>query len=117
MAKRLQAFEMWTYRRMLRISWTEKMSNETEPSRLNVKDRLFKIIQGKKQKYFGHKIRHDDTLQRAVLHGKVNGKIVRGRPRTKWTTNIEKWKGMGYHQAVRQTHDRKKWRAIASNPH
>ena len=35
----------------------------------------------------------------------VNGKRGRGRPRMKWTTNIEKWTGMGYHQAERQTHD------------
>ena len=84
------------------------MSNKTVLNRLNVKDRLIKIIQCKKLKYFGHIIRHDDTLQRTVLDGRVNGKRGRGRPRTKWTTNIEKWTGMGYHQAVRRTHDRKK---------
>ena len=77
--------QMWTYRRMLRILWAEKMSNATELNRLNVKDRLFKIIQGKKLKYFGHIIRHDDTLQRTVLDWKVKGKMGRGRPRTKWT--------------------------------
>ena len=47
----------------------------------------------------------------------VNGKRGRGRPRMKWTTNIEKWIGMGYNQAVRQAHDQKEWRAIESNPH
>ena len=80
MAKRLQAFEMWTYRRMLRISWTEKISNEAVLKRLNVKDRLIKIIQCKKLKYFGHIIRHEDTLQRTALDGKVNGKRGRAGP-------------------------------------
>ena len=93
------------------------MTDETVLNRLKFKDRLFKIIQVKEVKYFGHMIRHDDTLQRTVLDGKVNGKRGRGRPRMKWTTNIAKWTGMGYHQTVRQTHDRKKWRAVASNPH
>ena len=73
-------------------------------------------MQCKKLKYFGHIIRQEDTLQRTVLDGKVNGKRGRGRPRTKWTTNIEKWTGLRYHQAVRQSHDRMKWRTIASNP-
>lgn len=116
MAKRLAAFEMWTYRRMLRISWKEMVKNETILERLHVRNRLFKIIQCKKLKYFGHMIRKNDTIQRSVLDGKVNGKRGRGRPRTKWTTNIEKWTGLSYHQAVRQAQDREEWRTIASYP-
>ena len=57
---------------------------------------------------FCHTIRQNDALQRSVLDGKVNGKRGRSRPRMKWTSNVEKWTGMKYHQAVRQTHDRDK---------
>ena len=46
MAKRLQTFEMWTDRRILWISWTDKMRDETVLNRLDVKNRLFKITQG-----------------------------------------------------------------------
>ena len=117
MAKRLSAFEMWCYRRMLRISWTEKVSNEEVLERAKIKKRLYNIIQTKKLQYFGHIIRQNgDTLHRTVLDGKVNGSRGRGRPRTKWTTNITKWTGLEYHQAVRQAPHRQEWRTIASNP-
>ena len=117
MAKRLSAFEMWCYRRMLRISWTEKVSNEEVLERAKIKKRLYNIIQTKKLQYFGHIIRQNgDALHRTVLDGKVNGSRGRGRPRTKWTTNITKWTGLEYHQAVRQAQHRQEWRTIASNP-
>ena len=84
MAKRLTAFEMWTYRRMLRIAWTEKITNETVIDRINIKERLYKIIQRKKFKYFGHIIRQsEDRVQRILRDGKANGLRRRGRPRTK----------------------------------
>ena len=74
MTKRLSAFEMWCYRRMLRISWTEKVSNEEVLERAKIKKRLHNIIQTKKLQYFGHIIRQNgDTLHRTVLDGKVNG--------------------------------------------
>ena len=78
-------------------------------------------MQGKKLKYFGHMIRQNYALQRTVLDGKVNGKRGRGRPRTKWTSNIEKCSGMKYHwhQAVLKAGARSKQveNHIASNPH
>ena len=117
MAKRLSAFEMWSYRRKLIISWTEKVSNEEALERAKIKKRLYNIIQTKKLQYFGHIIRQNgDTLHRTVLDGKVHGSRGRGRPRTKWTTNIIKWTGLEYHQAVRQAQHRQERRTIASNP-
>ena len=108
---------MWCYRRMLRISWTEKVSNEEVLERAKIKKRLYNIIQTKKLQYFRHIIRQNgDTLHRTVLDVKVNGSRGRGRPRTKWTTNITKWTGLEYHQAVRQAQHRQEWRTIASNP-
>ena len=117
MAKRLSAFEMWAYRRMLRISWTEKVTNEEVLKKVRCEKRLYSIIQTKKLKYFGHIIRQNgDTLHRTLLDGKVKGLRGRGRPRTTWTTNIMKWTGLDYEQAVRLAQDCQKWRTIASNP-
>ena len=115
MAKRLSAFEMWTYRRMLKISWTDKITNEEVLDRINVETRLLAKIQSKKLKYFGHIIRHD-SLQRTILDGKVNGTRGRGRPRTTWTTNICQWSYLRYPQAVQKAQSRDEWRTIASNP-
>ena len=101
---------------MLRISWTEKVTNEVL-EKAKIKKRLYNIIQTKKLQYFGHIIRQSgETLHRTVLDGKVNGIGERGRPRTKWTTNITKWIGLEYHKAVRQAQHHQEWRAIASNP-
>ena len=110
MAKRLSAFEMWAYRRMLRISWTEKVTNEEVLRKVRCDKRLYNIIQTKKLKYFGHIIRQNgDTLPRTLIDGKVKGLRGRGRPRTTWTTNIIKWTGLNYEQAVRLAQDRQKW--------
>ena len=117
MAKRLSALEMWCYRRMLRISWTEKITNEEVLQKAEIKKRLYTTIQTKKLQYFGHIIRQNgEPLYRTVLEGKVNGTRGRGRPRDKWTSNITKWTGLQYHQAVGLAQQRKKWSAIASNP-
>ena len=57
-----------------------------------------------------------DRLQRTILDGKVNGLRGRGRPRTKWTTNVTKWTGLKYHQRITQAQHRQEWRTIASIP-
>ena len=117
MCKRLSAFELWTYRRILKISWKDKITNEDVLKRVNAKNRLIKIIQTKKLKYFGHISRQNgSSLHRIILDGKVDGTKSRGRPRTSWSSNVVKWTGLLYHQAVRIAQNRKEWRAIASNP-
>ena len=109
MADRLSAFEMWCYRRMLRISWTDKIKNEKVLRKINIKNRLLNTIKTKKLKYFGHITRQNgDSLQKIVLDGKVNGRRGRGRPRTSWSDNVSKWTGLSYHQAVRQAQELKK---------
>ena len=54
MKTRIEAFELWAYRRMLKISWTQKVTNKEVLSRMKMKKRLLTIIQLRKLKYFGH---------------------------------------------------------------
>jgi hypothetical protein len=115
MQKRLAAFEMWTYRRMLKIPWTAKISNKDVLKQMKITKRLLPTIQTRKLKYFGHITRHS-SLQRMLLEGKVNGRRGRGRPRATWITDIAQWTGLKYAAAVRTADDREKWRTIASNP-
>ena len=75
--KNLEAFEMWTYRRIMRTSWIEHKSNEEVLSMINSKRLLVYMIKRRKLAYFGH-IRRDG-IQRLLLDGKVNGKRSRGR--------------------------------------
>ena len=113
MKTRIEAFELWAYRRMLKISWTEKVTNKGVLS--SMKKRLFTIIQIRKLKYFGHVNRHS-SVHTTLLNGRVNGKRERGRPKTFGTSNIKEWAGKSYIEAFRLTSNRYGWRIIALNP-
>ena len=115
MIKRLSAFEMWCYRKMLRISWYDKISNEEVLKWIKEKRTLVTSIKIKKLKLFGHIVRRNN-LQRDLMEGHINGKRGRGRPITTWTSNIQEWTGLKYSEAIRAAHDRPLWRAISSNP-
>ena len=112
---RLCAFEMWCYRKMLNINWTDRVRNEEVLRRMNIKEILFKTIQKRTLAFFGHAIRKED-LQRKLLDGKIEGRRNRGRPRTMWSSNISRWTGLTYIEATRRARDRNDWRTVASNP-
>ena len=113
MKTHIEAFELWAYRRMLKISWTEQVTNKEVLSRMKMQKRLFTIIQ--MRKYFGHIDRHS-SMQTTLLSGRVNGKKGRGRPRTSWISNIREWTGKSYIEALRLTSNRYGRRIIALNP-
>ena len=85
--KRLAAFEMWIYRRLGRIPWTEKRTNQYVLNHLNVTKSLMKDIKSRKLKYFGHVKRHQNILK-SVLEGVTEGRRCRGRQRSVWCDNI-----------------------------
>ena len=115
LAKKIDAFEMWTYRRIERISWKEKNPNKTILKDLGLQSlTLLRKIREQKVKYYGHTRRHD-TLQRAILEGKINGKRGKGRRRNSWTTNIAEITGMKINQCSKVAMQRDEWRAMASN--
>ena len=71
--KRLAAFEMWIYRRLGRIPWTEKRANQYVLNHLNATKSLMKDIKSRKLKYFGHVKRHQNILK-SVLEGVTEGR-------------------------------------------
>ena len=79
----LDAFEMLIYRRIGRVSWTEKQTNKQVLGKLGMKKQLLREIKFRQVKYFGHIKRHD-TMIKSLLEGKVEGRRARGRPRDKW---------------------------------
>lgn len=104
--KRITAFEMKCYRKILRISWVEKVSNEKVLIRIGIKTpRLLQIVKKLKLKYFGHIKRHE-TLEKRILEGKVEGRRGRGRPARRWEQDIEEWFGTTTTQAGRIAEDR-----------
>lgn len=107
--KKVKAFEMWTYRRLLRVSWQDRRTNEWVLQQIGSKQTLLPQLVRRKMKFFGHAIRHD-KIEKSVIQGKVEGSRGRGRPMRAWHTDIEQWLGCSLHQASQLTHDRKLWR-------
>lgn len=90
--KRLEAFEMWTYRRMLKIPWTTKTRNEDVIRRLGSTQELVKHIKKRKTAYQGHIMCNDKyKLLHLVLERKIEGKKKQGRRRITWLDNILAW--------------------------
>ena len=107
---KIEAYEMWTYRRILRISWKEKKPNKTVLKLMNIKKPvLLTTIKKKQLSYFGHTKRHD-SLQKLILEGKVEGSRGRGRKRKTWRGNIAEMISMNINKAGETALDRDKWR-------
>lgn len=95
MSDRLEAFEMWVYRRILKISWTDRVSNVKVLRLLNKKTEILNTIKRRKLQYFGHIMRNDKyQLLQLLIQGKIQGKRPPGRRRTSWLKNLRTWFNM-----------------------
>ena len=83
---------MWIYRRLGRVPWTEKRTNQYVLNHLNVTKSLMKDIKSRKLKYFGHVKRHQNIIK-SVLEGVTEGRRCRGRQRSVWCDNKKGWTG------------------------
>ena len=111
---KLQSFEMWAYRKLMKISWREKKRNEEVLKMADEHLYIIPTIKKRKITYFGHMIRRNN-IHRLILEGPLEGKISRWRPRTEWNTNITEWTGMRYGDLVRLAQDREPWRIMTAN--
>jgi len=79
--KKIEAFEMWIWRRMEKIIWRDKITNDDVLKRVNEERSLLKEIWQRKHRWIGHVLRHDSFL-RGIFEGRMLGKWTRGRRRT-----------------------------------
>ena len=113
--KKINSFEMWMYRKMLKISYTSHTTNEEVLKRIHEKGlSLEKNIKMRKTQYFGHLIRKD-KMQKSLLEGRVCAKRPRGRPRKSWMKNIMEWTKLNFEQCIRGAEDRDYWRGVTTN--
>ena len=109
--KKITAFEMKCYRKILRIPWIAKRTNESVLQELNMTDcQLTKTIKKLKLKYFGHVTRHNN-LEKLCMEGVVEGRRGRGRPRRRWIQDIADWLGSPIREAGWLAQDRNGFRA------
>ncbi|KAL1448646.1 hypothetical protein WDU94_000548, partial [Cyamophila willieti] len=115
---KITAFENWCYRRILRVSWTEKVTNKEILRRVGKNSfDLIKTIKKRKMAYAGHVMRGSsgDFMLR-TLEGKIEGKRPRGRKRRKWIDDIKEWtKIKTYGECKRFAEDREKWKNVIRN--
>ena len=107
---RIESFELWVWRRLLRIPWTEKKTNTWVLNQINTKMSLLNIIDKGRLTYFGHIMRADDSLEKTIMQGKLEGKRGRGRPKTRWWDNVLARVGRPPIEIIRKTTDRSAWR-------
>ncbi|KAL0838470.1 hypothetical protein ABMA28_016600 [Loxostege sticticalis] len=115
--KRVEAFEMWAYRRMLSISWIDKVTNDEVLRRVQQKRELLQTIKQRKVGYLGHIIRHDRyELLQLIMMGKVAGKRRVGRRKKSWLRNIRDWTGIASAaQLFRLARNREEYAKLTAN--
>ena len=113
--RKINAFEMWCYRRMLKISWMERISNKEVLQRINCNLHFLKQMKKRKMDYAGHVMRGSSGCTHLyILEGKIAGKRPVGRPRATWMSDIIAWTQLkNYAQIKRAAEDRDFWRSMA----
>ena len=86
--RRIDAFEVWCWRRLLRVAWTARRSNQSILKEISPGISLEGIMQKLKLQYIGHLMRRVDSLEETLMLGGIGGRRRRGRPRMRWLDGI-----------------------------
>ncbi|GFN77131.1 endonuclease-reverse transcriptase [Plakobranchus ocellatus] len=113
--KKLEATEMWFLRRMMRMSWTAKKTNDTVLEEAHTTRLLISKIRKRQATFFGHVMRRE-KLENLVTTGMLEGKRSRRKQREKLIEGLTDWLKAGKSlEAIEATKDRKKWRTMIAN--
>ena len=113
MERRLEAMEMWCWRRMLRVGWVERRSNVSILESIQERRELLAVVRKRQMTFLGHVMRADG-LENLALTGRIAGRRSRGRPRKKYLDKMKEIIGGGIttQQLLMTTRDREQWRSI-----
>jgi len=107
---RIEALEMWCWRKMLGVSWRKHRTNKSILEELDVERELIAKVVKLKLQYFGHVARGSaGQLALTVLEGSMEGTRYQGKPRRQWFNDIEDWTGYKYIQLKEMSVDREQW--------